>query len=119
MLESTSLLPSQGPFDLNPVTVTIFIGEAKEDHIGLFSEEFRFLCRMSQNHLFKWVVVSVDLLPDHIRSSHVEVDESLGFLDLHNDFLMVLQSVHLLKEDFCIFSHLLRGLRALHMLGDV
>jgi hypothetical protein len=32
---------------------------------------------------------------------------------------MVLQSVHLLKEDFCIFSHLLRSLRALHMLGDV
>ena len=40
MLKSTSLLPPQGPFDLNPVAVTIFVGEANKDHIGLFREEF-------------------------------------------------------------------------------
>ena len=47
MLESTSLLPSQGPFYLNPVAITISVGEAEKDHIGLFSEEFWFLCGVS------------------------------------------------------------------------
>jgi len=40
MLESTSLLPSQGPFYLNTVAITISVGEAEKDNIGLFSEEF-------------------------------------------------------------------------------
>ena len=119
MLESASLLPSQGSLDLNPVAVAILVSEAEENYIGLFSEEFGLLSGVSQSHLFKWVAVRLYLLLDHIRCPHVEIHEGLGLLDLLDDLLMVLESVDLLKEDLGVPADLLWRLRGLHVLGDI
>ena len=110
MLESASLLPSQGSLDLNPVAVAILVSEAEENYIGLFSEEFGFLRGMGKSHFLEWVVVGVNLLPDNIRSSHVDVHKGLSLLDLLNNLLMVLECMNLFEENLSVSRHLLRGL---------
>ena len=119
MLESASLLPSQGSLDLNPVAIAILVSEAEKNNIRLFSEEFGLLCGVSQSHIFKWVAVRLYLLLDHIRSPHVKIHEGLSLLDLLDDLLMVLESVDLLKEDLGVPANLLWSLRGLHVLGDI